>query len=491
MHRGDRSDHGGFNARGATDAQLLGLAKDGNTAAFSLIVDRYRVPLLRYCAGLTRPERADDAVQQAFFNAWLALGRGAPVRELRPWLYSIARNAAIDQLRAHRGELVELSPDLEGGADPAHVAAQRDEIDDVLRAVAELPERQRTALIETAVHGRTTEHVAGEMGMSGGALRQLVHRARTSVRGMVTSVLPTPLASWFAQTGGDEGTRRAAALLGGAGQGATAALAAATATVASVGALGTAGITNLATGSAEPERRAVASSGPGSASGTASAGGEGDASRAIVRLPLTLSETPASDAASTTVPAAAGAGDGRADERQTGRRDDSRDDDGGDGRPSRGGSGYGGSANNGGSSDRRSGSGSGGGEQRRQNGYGHSGDAVDEPTFSGSERPRVSAASNGGHRDDGSRRGSGGGGDRGDRQPDSQRDAGTESPTTAAPAPESAPAPTRTASSSAPTSSTDTSGTSGSSGSGSSGSGTGSSGSGSSGADGESRDGDA
>ena len=231
--------------RAATDEQLLGLAQGGSTDAFDEIVARFRPRLTRYCAGLTRAERVDDAVQQTFMNAWLALGRGAAVRELRPWLYGIARNAAIDQLRLARGEVVELSPELAGGADPAVVAAARGEIDDVLRAVSELPERQRTALLETAVHGKSTESVADEMGMSGGALRQLVHRARTSVRGMVASFLPGPAVSWFAQASSEEGTRRLAVLVSGAGQGATAAALAATATVASVGAIGTAGLGGL------------------------------------------------------------------------------------------------------------------------------------------------------------------------------------------------------------------------------------------------------
>lgn len=289
--------------RDATDAQLLAFATDGNADAFDVIVDRYRPALLRFCATHTRPERVDDAVQQTFLNAWLALERGTPVRELRPWLYSIARNASIDQLRTYRAELVELSEELQGGADPAVVAAARGEVDDVLRAVAELPERQRTALIETAVHGRATEHVADEMGLSGGALRQLVHRARTSVRGMVASVLPTPLASWFAQTGSEEGTRRAAALLGGAGQGATAAVLAATATVASVGAIGTSGVANLATDPADLKRSAASAS---SASSRSPDAGTTDpiTGKALVRLPLPISGDAKDDGSSPVVAAA-------------------------------------------------------------------------------------------------------------------------------------------------------------------------------------------
>lgn len=278
-----------------TDAQLVALTQAGSTEAFDRIVERYRAPLRRYCASLTRPERVDDALQQSFVNAWLALRRGAPVRELRPWLYLIARNASIDARRSQRAELVEISPELAGGTDPVQIAADREEIASVLRAVADLPERQRTALLETVVHGRPTEHVAGEMGMSGGALRQLVHRARTSVRGMVASVVPSPLLSWFAQTGGDEGTRRAAALLGGAGQGATAAVLAATATVASVGAIGTAGVADLTRRSPGALAHSAERTPPSRSSSTATA--VGDERFPLVPLALSGAASPATEAA--------------------------------------------------------------------------------------------------------------------------------------------------------------------------------------------------
>ncbi len=156
-----------------TDAQLLRLAREGDPLAYEAIVARYREPLRRSCARIS-PDRAEDAVQQALLSAWMALERGAEVRELRPWLYSIARNAAIDQARGVRAEQVELGPEVPGGEDPAVAEARRREVTEVLEAVAALPERQRRALVDTALHGRATEAVAVDLGLSGGALRQLV-----------------------------------------------------------------------------------------------------------------------------------------------------------------------------------------------------------------------------------------------------------------------------------------------------------------------------
>lgn len=221
-----------------TDASLLRAAREGDARAYEAIVARYREPLRRACARITA-DRAEDAVQHALLSAWVALERGADVRELRPWLYSIARNAAIDQARGIRSEHVELGPEVPGGEDPAHAEARRREVTEVLEAVAALPERQRRALVDTALHGRATEAVAGDLGLSGGALRQLVHRARTSVRAAVPSIA-FPVPPWLADLLGEEGLRRGAVLLS-SGSGA-ALLAKTTATVATIGAVVAGGV---------------------------------------------------------------------------------------------------------------------------------------------------------------------------------------------------------------------------------------------------------
>src|SRR5438046_316052 len=64
--------------------------------AFEAIVERYRKPILRYCRRFLPEARAEDALQQAFLNAWSAIRSGVEVADLRHWLYRIARNAAFD-----------------------------------------------------------------------------------------------------------------------------------------------------------------------------------------------------------------------------------------------------------------------------------------------------------------------------------------------------------------------------------------------------------
>ena len=72
-----------------------------------------------------------------------------------------------------------------------------------LSEIARLPARQRQAMIGTALDGRPRAEIARSMGLSEGAVRQLVHRARSTLRSGVTALTPWPLARWFAAVGPD------------------------------------------------------------------------------------------------------------------------------------------------------------------------------------------------------------------------------------------------------------------------------------------------
>jgi RNA polymerase sigma factor (sigma-70 family) len=187
--------------RTQTDARLLTLAAAGHDRAFEAIVERYRKPLLRYLRRLLSEPLAEDVVQATFLNAWRALQAGTEVRELRPWLYRIGHNQAINALK-RAGAALEPLP--EGatmalvGVGPQEEFERREETRHALEGVAALPDRQRAALLAVAVEGRAHSDVAAELGLSDGAVRQLVHRARSSLRAVATAITPLPLATALA-----------------------------------------------------------------------------------------------------------------------------------------------------------------------------------------------------------------------------------------------------------------------------------------------------
>jgi RNA polymerase sigma factor (sigma-70 family) len=205
-----------------SDERLLAGAREGHEPAFEALVQRYRRPLLRYCRRLLLPqERAEDVVQQALFQAWLALQRGAEVRDAKAWLFRVTHNAAIDSLRTSGYDHEQLSESLRGASAPESDLERRTAVRQALAGLATLPELQREALLRTAVGGHSHGQVAAALGLSDGAVRGLVYRARATLRASATALTPSPLFAWAASVG-----HRGAPLaqrLGGVGAGAGAA----------------------------------------------------------------------------------------------------------------------------------------------------------------------------------------------------------------------------------------------------------------------------
>src|SRR4051812_20539237 len=85
--------------RHATDDRLVALTRGGSERAFAEIMRRYERPLQFYCLHLVGAPRAEDAVQQAFLQAFLSLRDGARRGiALRPWLQCIPPNRATEPL---------------------------------------------------------------------------------------------------------------------------------------------------------------------------------------------------------------------------------------------------------------------------------------------------------------------------------------------------------------------------------------------------------
>lgn len=181
-----------------SDERLVSLARAGHDRAFAAIVERYRPELQAMAQRLCSDGRGEDVVQQAFLSAFAALRSGCEVRHLRGWLYQIVRNAAGRSQAPVCLPLDGTTPSVDGLED---VVQQRALAMTALSEIARLPARQRQAMIGTALDGRGRAEIASSMGLSEGAVRQLVHRARTTLRSALTAVTPWPVARWLAAAG--------------------------------------------------------------------------------------------------------------------------------------------------------------------------------------------------------------------------------------------------------------------------------------------------
>jgi RNA polymerase sigma factor (sigma-70 family) len=169
------------------------MTRAGNDRAFEAIVARYKGDLVRYCSRILPDGRSEDAVQQVFVNAYKALHGDTTPLSLRSWLFGVAHNVSLNVLR-QRGRDHEPLESHPGAQEATHVTLERRErLREVLAAVAALPPGQRDALLLRELEGRGHDEIARELGVSGGAARQLISRARNGVRSAAAAILPMPL----------------------------------------------------------------------------------------------------------------------------------------------------------------------------------------------------------------------------------------------------------------------------------------------------------
>jgi RNA polymerase sigma-70 factor (ECF subfamily) len=202
--------------RGQSDERLVALAREGRPQAFAEIVRRYRAPLLAFASAYV-PGKAEDVVQDSFESSWIALQRSRSEIQLKPWLYAIVRNRALNARRDTRHH-EQLDERIDGVRRPEQIVLERAELDRVVAAVATLPEAQREALVRSALDGRTHDQIAEELGVTPGSVRGLIHRARASLRAGFAILLPLPLVRLLTDTASaSAGTPEAVAGIGAGG----------------------------------------------------------------------------------------------------------------------------------------------------------------------------------------------------------------------------------------------------------------------------------
>ncbi len=188
--------------RAQPDRRLVTLVREGYENAFEEIVRRYGKPLTRYAAAIVG-SRGEDVTQDAFAKALLALRRDGAEIELRPWLFRIVRNTALNELRDNPPSPELLAEAIAGGRNPAEELERREELTDLMRRLQSLPEPQRAAIVMRELEGLGHEEIAAALGLSGGGARQAIYRARRALREGAGMLLPLPLLRLLIDQGGD------------------------------------------------------------------------------------------------------------------------------------------------------------------------------------------------------------------------------------------------------------------------------------------------
>jgi RNA polymerase sigma factor (sigma-70 family) len=169
-----------------SDEQLVRLFRAGSEEAFRVIHDRYRTRLFAYARQMLGGSRADaeDALQDVFVRAYGALRANDRDVSLRAWLYRIAHNRCVDELRRVSGtgfvatpsEVLELvqAP----SADPMDAVQRRESLRRLVEDVRRLPEQQRSALLMREISGMAYQDLAAALDVTVPAVKSLLVRAR-------------------------------------------------------------------------------------------------------------------------------------------------------------------------------------------------------------------------------------------------------------------------------------------------------------------------
>ncbi len=161
---------------------------------------------------LRDPELAADLTQDAFVRAYRAHADLEDPAKARAWLYQIAHRVALDEIRRRRiVRFVPWSGESRGAAPSAERLAMDLRLSgDLERALARIPERQRSALLLAEVHEMTGLELAAALGTSHVAARALLTRARESLRRALAEERAAATGRDGAADRGDSGAARAA-----------------------------------------------------------------------------------------------------------------------------------------------------------------------------------------------------------------------------------------------------------------------------------------
>jgi len=168
----------------SSDKRLAARAAKGDQRAFKQIYERYHQDLYRFCLAMVgNPQDAQDALQNTMVKVLGGLPGEKRTINLKPWLYRIARNEAVEILRRRR-DSVELETQQIPVAAVTETAESRHRLRTLLADLEQLPERQRAALVLRELSGLDFEQIGASFGASAAVARQTLYEARLSLRQM-------------------------------------------------------------------------------------------------------------------------------------------------------------------------------------------------------------------------------------------------------------------------------------------------------------------
>jgi RNA polymerase sigma-70 factor, ECF subfamily len=188
------------------DAELMLRVKQGDMAAFEVLVDKYKQPVFNMIyRTLPDPTEAEDLAQSVFLQVFKSAHRYRVAARFSTWLFTIARNLALNEIRRrsrHPAESLDSSQtDREDAparqfedyksSPPPDKLLESELTNKIEEVLASLPENQRTAILLFREKDLSYEEIAEILGCSLSATKSLIHRGRETLKAQLKPYLKT------------------------------------------------------------------------------------------------------------------------------------------------------------------------------------------------------------------------------------------------------------------------------------------------------------
>lgn len=182
------------------DVRLMRLVGRGDTAAFEELIERHQGLVLGTVARMLGSNSdVEDVAQQVFLRVWKSAGRYVPRAKFTTWLLKITRNLVFNELRRakRRGHVpIQTDPTAEEiplkdetGQSPDASLLESELQQAIEKAIVELPESQRMAIVLRRYEELSYEQIAEILDLSVPAVKSVLFRARTELRARLSSYL--------------------------------------------------------------------------------------------------------------------------------------------------------------------------------------------------------------------------------------------------------------------------------------------------------------
>ena len=185
------------------DSQMIREIKNGNVELYSELMRRYQRKILAFVYHMLKSSNlelmAEDLCSETFYKAFRSLHSFREVdASFSTWLYTIARNTVLSELRKQRSSNIPLEesgyvPVASSDVAPEQAILRNERVEMVREAINNLPEKQRSALILREYDQLDYQEIATILGQSVSSVKSLLFRARSSVKTQLEPYIYDPI----------------------------------------------------------------------------------------------------------------------------------------------------------------------------------------------------------------------------------------------------------------------------------------------------------